>query len=157
MEAITPDDPRDPHHEPVALAAWLASAVGVLAGGLLHLKIWNSDYRMLPGGGVIPGVWVVKTGFPVNAAVSVLVAVGLALTAFGLVSVIRRFVIPVALAVEVGSVGALVASRQSSIFDWTEKGYTGDAKLVLIVELVTIVLLVGAAMLPTLLRRRANA
>lgn len=153
---MTPDDPRDPHHTPLALVAWLAAAVGVLAGGLLHLKIWNSDYRTLPGGGVIPGAWVVKVGFPINAAVSVLVAVAVGLTAFGLVAAIRRFVIPVALAVEVASIAALVASRQSSIFSWTEKGYDTHAKQVLVVELVTVVLLVAAAVLPTALRRRSS-
>jgi hypothetical protein len=157
MDAITPEDPRDPHHTPLALVAWLASAVGVLAGGLLHLKIWNSDYRMLPGGGVIPGVWVVKVGFPINAGVSVLVAVALAVCAFGLVPAIRRFVIPVALAVEVASLGALIASRQSSIFKWTEKGYDSHAKEVLAVEIVTVLLLIAAAVLPTVLGRGRSA
>lgn len=158
MEAITPDDPRDPHHTPLALAVWLASAVGVLAGGLLHLKIWNSDYRteeLLPS--EVPGSWVVKTGFPINAVVSVVVAAAIAACAFGLIRVIRPYILPIALAVEVASIGALIASRQSSIFDWSEKGYDGDAKLVLVVEIVTIVLLIAAAVLPTILRRRSAA
>jgi hypothetical protein len=157
MEAITPVDPRNPHHTPLALAVWLASAVGVLAGGLIHLQIWNSTYRALPGGGVIPGVWVVKVGFPINTAVSVLVAIALALCAFGMVPVIRRFVIPIALALEVSSLGALIASRQASIFKWTEKGYDSNAKEVLVIEIVTVVLLVAAAVLPTLLGRRGSS
>lgn len=154
MEALTPDDPRDPHRTPLALGVWLVSAIGVLAGGLLHLKIWDSDYRDLPSDAGIPGAWVVKTGFPINTAVSVLVAAAVAVCAFGLLRVIRPYLIPVALAVEVASIGALVASRQSSIFGWAEKGYDSQAKQVLLVEIVTVVLLVGAAVLPTLLRRR---
>ena len=111
----------------------LLGALAVLAGGLLHLKIWNSTYKDIPSGSV-PGVWVVKTGFPVQVAVSLVVA--------GLIVFLRRPLAWLAgILVEIGSVGALVLSRQASIFGWKEPDWSGDAKQVLAVELAAVVLL----------------
>ncbi|MGI8757611.1 MAG: hypothetical protein ACR2MB_17495 [Acidimicrobiales bacterium] len=155
MDAIRPEDPTDPHRTILGTAGWVLAALAVLAGGLLHLKIWNSDYRDLPK--EVPGWWVVKVGFPVNAASSVVIALALALVAFGAVVALRRFIVPAALALEVGSIAALVQSRRGTIFRWSEKGWTTNAKQVLIVEIVGTVLLVIAAMLPAYLKRRAES
>ena len=138
MPSATSSTTRDP----VMLGLSIASAVGVLAGGLLHLKVWDSDYRDLPDGR-IPGLWVVKTGFPLNAAASVVVAGLVVAVALGALPAIRRLAAPAALLVELGSIIALVMSRGSGIFDWTEKGYEGDAKQILVVEIVSSVLLVA--------------
>lgn len=116
--------------------------------------MWNSDYRDLPK--EVPGAWVVRDGFPISAAVSVVMAVALTVTAFGMLSALRRFVIPLALALEAGSLAALVLSRSSSIFSWSEKGWDSNAEQILVVEIVAVVLLVAAAVLPTLLRRRSG-
>ena len=128
--------------DPVLVGLSIASALGTLAGGLLHLKVWNSDYKDLPDGR-IPGLWVVKTGFPINAVISVVVAAAVVAVAFGLLAAIRRLAAPAALLVQLGSILALVLSRGSGTFGWSEKGYEGDAKQILAVEVATSVLLVA--------------
>jgi len=110
----------------------LFGALAVLAGGLLHLKIWNSDYRgsALPASAV-PGTWVVKVGFPAQAAVSVGVVI--------LLLLVRRPIIWVlALLVELGSILALVLSRQASIFGWKDAVWNSNAKQVLVVEVLAV-------------------
>ena len=119
----------------------ILAAVAVAAGGLLHLQIWSSDYQDLPS--EVPGAWVVKQGFPANVAASALIALALLLTAFGVLTVVRTWSALAALAVEVGSIGALVLSRGPGFFGWTEKGYDGDAKKVLIVEVIAVLLAVA--------------
>lgn len=135
------DTPTTSARDPVLLGLSIASALGTLAGGLLHLQVWNSDYQDLPDGR-IPGLWVVKTGFPINAVASVVVAAAVVAVAFGLLATVRRLAAPAALLLQLGSIVALVMSRGSGIFDWTEKGYGGDAKRILVVEIATSVLLV---------------
>lgn len=123
-----------------------AAGLAVLAGGLLHLNTWNSDYREIPDG-VVPGLWVVKVGFPVNTLASVLLAAGLIAVAFGALSRIRLVVLGAALALQVGSIAALIVSRGPGIFGWSEKGWEGDAVQILIVEVVAAALLVAAFVL----------
>lgn len=120
-----------------------AGALAVVAGGALHLRIWDQDYRDLPEG-AIPGLWVVQTGFPVNAAVSVVVAAAMFAVALGALARGRVVVLATALAVQIGSTVALVASRGPGIFGWTEKGYSGDAGSILVLEIVAVVLIVAA-------------
>ena len=120
-----------------------AGAVAVAAGGALHLKIWDQDYRDLPEG-AIPGLWVVQTGFPINAAVSVVVAAAMLAVALGAVARGRHVVLATALAVQIGSIVALVASRGPGIFGWSEKGYDGGADTILVVEIVAVVLILAA-------------
>ena len=111
----------------------LLGALAVLAGGVLHVKIWNSTYKDIPSGAVA-GVWVVKVGFLVQAVVSVVVA--------GVVVFVRR---PIAwllgILVDLGSVIALILSRQASLFGWKEPDWSSDAKQVLAVECAAVVLL----------------
>jgi len=112
----------------------IVAAILVLIGGLLHYRIWDDRYRDIPDG-ALPGLNVVKVGFPVNAGVSVLLAI--LLIVFGR----RPIVWLVTLLFEVGSIVALVLSRQASIFGWEEKGWDSDAKQVLLVEVLAVVLL----------------
>lgn len=119
----------------VRTALRVAGALLVLAGGLLHLRIWGSDYRDIPSDAGLPGLWVVKTGFPVNAALSVVLAI--AVVAFAR----RPIVWLAAFGLELGSIVALVLSRESSIFGWSEPLWSSDAKTVLVVEILAAVAL----------------
>lgn len=112
----------------------LVAAALVLAGGVLHYQIWNDRYRDIPDG-ALPGLNVVKIGFPANAGVSVLLAI--LLVVFGR----RPIVWLAALLFEAASLVALVLSRQASIFGWQETGWDSDAKKVLVVEVAAIVVL----------------
>ena len=132
---------------PVTVVATLA-AIGVAAGGILHYQIWNDRYRgsKLPDG-VVPGAWVVKKGFPINFALSIILAVVLLAFAFAFIARIGRFALLAAGGLELGSIVFLVLSREASIFGWKETGWDADAKRVLVVEIVSGVLLAGALLL----------
>ena len=132
---------------PVTIVATLA-AVGVAAGGILHFQIWNDRYRgsKLPDG-VVPGAWVVKKGFPINSALSIILAVTLLAFAFAFIPRIGRFAVLAAGALELGSIVFLVLSREASIFGWKETGWDVDAKRVLVVEIVSGLLLAAALVL----------
>jgi len=112
----------------------LLGALLVLAGGLWHLRLRFDTYQDLPSS--IPGAWVVTYGFPAQAALSCVVVILLLL-------VRRPIVWAVAVLVELGSVLALVLSRQVSIFGWKEPDWSGDAKIVALVELAAVLVLAG--------------
>ncbi|MGI8710926.1 MAG: hypothetical protein ACR2LA_08050 [Acidimicrobiales bacterium] len=152
MDAIRPEDPTDPHRTAVGTVLWLLAAGAVLVGGVLHALIWNRKYRDLPS--VVPGRWVVQVGFPVNVGASVIVAAALAAVAFGALAAVRRFVIPVALLLEVASLLALIESRRGSFFQWTEREWDADAKEVLVVEVLAVLALGAAAFVPAFMARR---
>lgn len=118
----------------------IAATLLVAANGLLHLKIWNSDYRNLPS--QVPGQWVVKVGFPVNAALAVVLAVAL-------VVLIRQRLVPVAAALfTAGSLAALILSRSSvGIFGWKENGWTSNAKMSAVIEVLGLVVLASVIVL----------
>lgn len=108
------------------------TAALVLAGGVIHFMIWRSTYRHVPS--QVPGVWVVKTGFPLDAAVSVVVAIAIVVIA-------RRLpLLLLAIAVfQAVDIGFLVLSREASIFGWKEAGWNSDAKKVIVVEILALV------------------
>ena len=111
----------------------LVGALAVLAGGLLHFKVWNDVYKEIPSGQA-PGLWVVKIGFPVQAAASVLLAV--------LMIFVRRPIVwAAAVLLDIGSVLALVLSRKASLFGWKEIGWGGDVRLILISEVAAVVVI----------------
>ncbi len=112
----------------------IVAAALVAVNGLLHLKIWNSDYRHTPS--AAPGAWVVKVGFPVNAALAVALALALLV-------LIRQRLVPVAAAVFTGgSLAALILSRSRvGIFGWKESGWSSDAKMIAVVEVLSLVAL----------------
>lgn len=119
----------------VASTAWrIVAAVLVLLGGLFHYQIWDSDYREIPDGAV-DGLDVVKIGFPVNAAVSVILAVLLVVVAR------RPIVWLAALLFELASIVTLVLSREASVLGWKEPDWNADAKKVLLVEALAVVVL----------------
>lgn len=100
-------------------ATALPSAALTLAGGLVHLQLWNDGYRFIDTIGVL---------FLVNAALSVVVAAAL----------VARPSAPVAAgaaAFNVGSLAALVLSRTVGVFGFTEPVWTNEAWQVLGAEL----------------------
>ncbi len=155
METTTADPSARAATRPAVTAKVLvlAGAVAVALGGILHLRTWNSDYRTIPDGAV-PGLWVVKTGFPLNAAVSIVLAALLVAIAFRALGAFRLPILGAALLVQVGSIAAMVASRGPGIFGWKEAGYEGDAIQILVVEVVGCVLLIAALLLELADRRR---
>lgn len=140
---MTPTLPDEPHAtDPIGRGLSLAAAIGVAAGGLLHLQIWNDSKRDIPA--QVPGVWVVQEGFLLNVAASLVVAVALVVLTFRPEPRLRLLALVGAIAVEAGSIAALVLSRGPGIFGWSEKGWDADAKQVLIVEIVALLLAVAA-------------
>jgi len=120
-----------------ATIAYLLTALGVAAGGLLHLEIWNDTKKDLPD--VIPSVWVVQEGFLFNFAVSIVVAAAVVAVAFGALPLIRRYVIPAAIAVQIGSLAALIMSRRSEFLGYQDDVWDSDAKRTLWLEIATLV------------------
>ena len=123
------------------LALLALAAALVTAGGGLHLHDWLRTYRGVPWD--VPGAWVVRVGFPVNAAVSVAAAVGLVAAALRF----RRLLvvaISAAIGLQLMSIGALVLSRHGGVLGWVEPGWTTQARQVLAVEIAAVVMLVGA-------------
>lgn len=123
------------------LALLALAAVLVAAGGALHLNDWLRTYRGVPW--EVPGAWVVRVGFPVNAAFSVVLGAGL--VAAGLWY--RRLLgaaIAAAIGFQLASIAALVLSRYGGVFGWNERGWTMQARQVLAVEIAAVVVLVAA-------------
>jgi hypothetical protein len=117
----------------------LIAALFVLAGGYVHLREWQDTYRSLPS--IVPGRDVVRIGFPVNAALSLLLALGLVLTAVRL----RRLapiVLVGAVLFQAGSLAAVVISRNTTLFGWMESTWTLGANQSVALEIGALVNLV---------------
>lgn len=124
---------------PLALVAGLLT----LAGGVVHLREWLNVYRDLSAD--VPGSAVVRAGFPLNAAVSLVLASALVVTAI----VARRLALPVRLATIVFmalSLVVLVLSRTVGVVGWMEEGWSPAAAQALAVEIAAVVVL-GLTML----------
>lgn len=135
----------------VGLVLAVEGALFVAAGGLVHLREWVDTYRDVPS--AAPGALVVTLGFPVNAAASLLLAAALVVAAVK----VRRLLpaaIAANLALQLGSLAALVLSRQASIFGWSEPRWTAGAKQTLVVELAALAHLAALGGLAVLQRRR---
>lgn len=125
----------------LVIALLLAAAVLVAAGGFIHLREWLDTYRNVPA--AVPGASVVRVGFPLNAAASLVIAGALLATAWRL----RRFVMVTvisAIAFQAASLGVLILSRTGDVFGWTERGWMGGAQQARAVEIAALVALVGA-------------
>lgn len=98
-------------------------ALYTAAGGYVHMQEWLDGYRNIPSG--VPGSWVVRVGFPVNAAAAAIVAVALVVAA-----VRRRGGVPALLAavgLSAGTLSMLIATRTGSVFGWAEPVWTSGA------------------------------
>ena len=127
----------------------LAAAAFSTAGGYIHLREWLDSYRGVPASS--PGGWVVRIGFPVNAAASLLLAIALLLVATGL----PRLVVPALVAsigFQAGSLGVLIATRTGSVFGWSEPVWTHGADQTRAVEIGALLALAAAGALFTATR-----
>ncbi len=143
---MEPSVPTTRHRVPLVLAA----AAFIAAGGYVHLREWLDTYRHVPSDAA--GSFVVRIGFPVNAAISLLVAVALVATLF----VARRFshyVVAGAVSFQVASLGILVATRTGSVLGWTEPIWTPGADQTRAVEIGALVALAASAMIGLTARR----
>lgn len=128
----------------------LAAAAYILAGGFVHLREWLDLYRHLPAS--VPGSAVVRLGFPINVALSVMAAGALLFTARASISRAWLAVIGSAL-FQVGSLAAVIRSRMGSLFGWSELGWTRAAKQSLVVEIAALAMLVALGVIIQLERR----
>lgn len=146
----TETEPRSRSQQPAALVvATAVAALFTVANAVIHLREWATTYRQLPG--QIPGVWVVKVGFPVQAALALLLAAAL------VVALLRGHpplsVVAIAGALfAVGSIGALVLTREASLLGWSERSWAGAPTQAVLVEAVALV----ALMAVVLLRRKSS-
>lgn len=128
----------------------MSAAAFVTAGGFIHLREWLDIYRHVPEAAA--GAAVVRVGFPVNAAVSVLVAAALAFCAWR-----RRRISPtvvaLAAALQVASLGALITTRTSSLFGWAEASWTTGANQARAVEIGALLSLAAVGALAAAERR----
>lgn len=113
-----------PSREKAIRPLLFASIAYVIAGGAIHLSEWVDGYRRIPS--AVPGSWVVRIGFPVNAGISVVLAAAL------LYVLLRpgRLLIPVVaanFAFQAGSLAMLIATRMTSVFGWSEPSWTPGA------------------------------
>lgn len=118
----------------------VAAAVFVGAGGFIHLREWLDTYRSVPDS--IPGAAVVRVGFPINAGLSLLLALALVVT----MSAFRRFaplVVGATVVFEASSLGVLILSRTGSVAGWMERGWTNGANQTRAVEIGAIAALVA--------------
>lgn len=121
-----------------------AAALFVAAGGFVHLREWLDIYRHVPADAA--GSAVVRLGFPVNVAISLLVAVALVICG------IRRsrftpHVVVAAAVFQIGSLGALIATRTGSLLGWAEPSWTAGANQSLAVEVGALVALTAVAII----------
>jgi hypothetical protein len=129
-----------PISPPIGIAL-IVSAVAVLAGGAIHAHEWLVLYRHVPA--LIPGSAVVRVGFPLNAAMSLVVGGAIVITTFRA----RRLapaVIVGALVFQATSLASLILSRTGSVFGWTEMFWTPAANRTRIVEIAALLALSAA-------------
>lgn len=114
----------------------IAAAVFVLAGGLVHLQLWDSGYRAVPYIGPL---------FVANGVVS---------AALALAVLVRRFrpVVLGGIAFSLATLVALVMSRTVGVLGFTERAWTDQAVRATTAEVGAIVAF--AALLVMLNRRR---
>jgi hypothetical protein len=114
----------------------LIAALFVLAGGIVHLREWQDTYRHLPS--IVPGRDVVRLGFPVNAVVSLVLALGLVLTTVRFRRLAALAIVG-AVVFEAGSLAAVIISRNASLFGWSEHVWTLGANQSVALEIGALV------------------
>jgi len=117
----------------------VSTAAFVLAGGFIHYRLWQEQYKDLAA--TVPGRWVTRTGFPINAASSFVLAVGLIAIGFSLFARLRPLVLLGALALELGSIAMLVTTRYRAVFGWKEPDWgdwSGGPKRTIVVEILAV-------------------
>lgn len=123
----------------------LAAAAYTAGGGYVHLREWWNLYRHLPSS--VAGSAVVKIGFPVNAAVSLVVASLLCLAAArgG-----RRtgYIVGASLLFQASSLAVLILTRTGSVLGWSERTWSlaaNQARLAEVAALGCLALVIAIA------------
>lgn len=129
-----------------------AAALFVAAGGFVHLREWLEVYRDVPDS--VSGSEVVTAGFPITAAASVLAVLALLGAALWRPAWLR-IVAAATLAFQASAIGALIISREDSLFGWMEPTYNQAAEQALTVE-IGAVLALGALLALDLVVRRSE-
>ena len=132
----------------------VVAAVFVAAGGFIHLRDWLDIYRNVPSS--VAGAEVVRVGFPINAGVSVVLAVALIVTLFRW----RRFapvVVGATLLFQAASLGALIVSRTGSLAGWMEPVWTVGANQSRAVEIGAMAALTAIVAIVAVQRRSSTA
>lgn len=146
----TPLSSRRPaRYAPPAL---LAAALFTLAGGYVHLREWLDGYRDVPAS--VPGSFLVRVGFPVNAAVSVAIAAALVYCAVRRTG-LAAFVVVGAALFQAGSLAVVILTRIGTVFGWTEPIWSRGADQSRAVEIGALLAL-GAVATITGIERRAG-
>lgn len=132
-----------------------ASAAYVAAGGYIHVSQWLDEYRFVPTSA--PGAALVRLGFPVNGALSLVLAVVLVAAAVRL----PRLVVPAVVATmafQAASLAFVVASRIGTVLGWSEPVWTTAAEQTRAVEIGALLTLSAALVLHRSgrLRRRSR-
>lgn len=118
-----------------------ASAAYVVAGGYIHVSEWLDVYRFVPTSA--PGAALVRIGFPVNAALSVVLAVVLVAAAVRL----PRLVVPAVVgtvAFQAASLAFVIGSRIGTVFGWSEPAWTTAAEQTRAVEIGALLTIAAA-------------
>lgn len=128
----------------------LAAALFVAAGGFVHLREWLDFYRQVPASAA--GAAVVRIGFPMNAATSLVIAVALVFCA------VRRtrfspHIIAAAILFQAGSLAALIITRTGNLFGWAEPIWTLGADQSRAVEIGALISLTTVLAIATLQSR----
>jgi hypothetical protein len=110
----------------------LLSAAFIAAGGFIHLREWLDTYRQVPG--EAPGAFVVRVGFPVNAGLSLLVAIMLVGT-FVVAQRLQLVAVVAAAAFQLGSLVVLIGTRVGSVLGWRVPVWTMGADQTRAVEI----------------------
>jgi len=134
------------HTSPLVVAA----AVFTLAGGFVHLREWLDGYRDVPAS--LPGSFVVRIGFPVNAAASVVLAAALTYCAVR-ASRLAPLVLAGAAVFQAGSLATLILTRTGSVLGWAEPVWTRGANQSRAVEIGALLALTAVASIAAMQRR----
>ena len=135
----------------------LAIAALVAAGGYVHLREWLESYRSLPS--AVPGAAVVRAGFPITAAISAVLAIGLIALALRRRSWSRStaVLLGVTAVFQAVSLAVLILSRTDSVFGWSEPAWTRGADQIRAVEVGALIGLAQVAGLRAMMRRHSGS
>ena len=126
---------------PTTLMA-LMSSMFIAAGGFIHLTEWRDLYRHVPADS--PGADVVRLGFPINTAASLVLVISLLLAIRHRSRLTSPVILP-AVAFQAASLAMLIATRVGTVFGWTEPSWTPGAEQSRAVEIAAIVALLVLA------------
>lgn len=127
---------------PTQRTVLVIAAVSLLAGGAIHLVDWLNTYRHLPA--EFPGSVVVRVGFPLNAAASLLAAGAIAACMIHPIARNTSVVILAAVGFQVSSLALLIMTRTGTVFGWSEMAWTSGANRTRAAEIAALVALVVA-------------